>query len=218
MVCGGIIRYKRKPFGQIGACIALLAAVSIGASSCGKAGTGAEEAIQNTARFLREELPVYQENYRDVVLGEPHVYMGLADITQDEIPELFVGAEDNAGHIWFTAYSQDLEPLGFGFDHEASRELFRSRRYEDPDGRSYFLAATHPKSAVSPGYTVTKIWNDGEAWRTQPREAAQTDAGNGDRCFWCRTWVVEIHGDTVEADVASGFEAYFALEKTAAEK
>lgn len=218
MVCGGIIRSKRKPFGQIGACIALLAAVSIGASSCGKAGTGAEEAIQNTARFLREELPVYQENYREVVLGEPHVYMGLADITQDEIPEIFIGAEDNVGHIWFTAYNWDLQPLNLGFDHETSEELFRSRRYQDKSGQSYFLAEAYPKSAAAPNYSITKIWNDGQIWQTETRQAAQTDSVNSDEYFACETYVAEINEDTVERDVISGFETYFRLNETTAEK
>lgn len=111
------------------------------------------------------------------------VYIALADITGDNLPELFIGTMDHNGCIKYNAYSQDMNliPLGeqdlnYAFYHsfrtkegEDAEFLLGKQFYDEIDGHCYFLAAgwNGRTGAPSESYNFTRFWLEDGVWHNK---------------------------------------------------
>lgn len=111
------------------------------------------------------------------------VYIALADITGDNLPELFIGTMNHNGCIQYNAYTQDMNliPLGeqdlnYAFYHsfmtkegENVEFLLGKQFYDEIDGHCYFLAAGWNGRAGAPSesYNFTRFWFEDGIWHNK---------------------------------------------------
>lgn len=134
--------------------------------------------------ILNAEIPMLDEQWTDnIVLGIPWIRLSLMDITNDGIPEFFVGGINMKNGALLNTYSfccghsenQQLE-----FYSGGSEPIFDGKVYLPTDGQPYFVAKLFTGTAVQNGFRVTKIWYTNEIWNTEITEYWEEEYINSD--------------------------------------
>lgn len=144
------------------------------------------------------------------------VYISLADITQDNIPEFFCGFSDlgTKENVHFDIYSlKDRIKLSDAYENdlciiEENGNLFDSRVYTDNSNTKYYLANVPAGNATMPTYFLSKIWLKNNTWFLENKEIEQKDYINTDYYESIATATVEVDPDNSSVSVEKCIEEY----------
>lgn len=138
-----------------------------------------------------EHLNFYKSrcNQNNGNISNPTVYLALADITGDGLPEIFIGQGMFATGIKYSAYAQDFEPLPIGDksedtpshyvfgsnyqsrspDLEVGKFLFGKKYYSQQHDIHYYIARDWNMRTGAPSETFVFLcfWLENNEWHNQ---------------------------------------------------
>lgn len=156
----------------------------------------------------------------------PPIYIGLADITNDGKPEIFIGAVDIISvNVYYSTYDLDLNELNIGeiytryqdvptshfFMQTINRELFSSLKFLGKDNGKVRFLATATKGGIPAEYKNTIIEYANDSFTTKVLEWGTEDITNTPEFSKSEplpTVQVEIDPDDIENSIKECIEKY----------